>query len=135
MGEPGTGDASGSGLAPARTGSAVSAWLWFAVAVAVNLIVVFWPSVPAGAPDLVPHADKLTHAAVFAAVAYAGRRARLPLVPLVLVLVVHAVASELVQQHLLPGRSGDLADSAADLAGVAGGGMLPLTGFADRLTL
>jgi VanZ family protein len=135
MGEPGTGDNSGSGLAPGRPRPAAAVWLWFALAVAVNLIVVFWPSIPAGAPRLFPHADKLAHAAVFAAVAYTGRRARLPLVPLVLALTVHAVESELVQQYLLSGRSGDPADSVADLIGMCAGCVLPVTGFADRLTL
>jgi VanZ family protein len=105
----------------------------FALAVAVNLLVVFWPVAPAGVATIFPYADKVIHLAVFAAVAYTGRWARLPVVPLLLALAVHAVASEVVQDLLLPERTGDLADTVADLVGAAAGGVLPLTGGAVRL--
>ncbi len=95
----------------------------FAVAVLVHLAVVYAPS--ANAPGAgIPHADKLVHMLIFAAVAWTGIRAGLPALPLGLALGAHAVASEVVQGALLPARSGDPWDTAADLVGVA----LGLTG-------
>lgn len=133
MGEPGTGDVPGSGLAHDRIRGSRAAVTLFVLAVAVNLLVVFWPLPPSDAPGLFPHADKIAHVLVFAAVGWTGVRARIPLLPLVLLLAAHAVESELVQHFLLPGRSGDAADTVADLAGVAAGTVLPRAGAAARL--
>lgn len=88
-----------------------------AVVVVAHLLVLYWPR--AAAQGGVPGLDKLVHALIFGAVLWAGRRAGLPDRVLVPVLVVHAVVSELVQAILLPNRSGDPADVAADLVGVA----------------
>jgi hypothetical protein len=99
--------------------------LLLAAAVVAQLLVLYLPRVDApgaGAPGL----DKLTHAAVFAAVAWTGRRAGVDPRLLLVLLVVQAVASEAVQGALLPERSGDPFDVAADLAGTAVGLLLPL---------
>jgi hypothetical protein len=88
----------------------------FALAVAANLVLLYWPrTVGAGGP---PHLDKAVHLLAFAAVAWTGLRAGLPSAVLLPVLVVHAVSSELVQARLLSERSGDPADVLADCAGV-----------------
>jgi hypothetical protein len=89
-----------------------------AVTVAVQLAVLYWPRT---AGDGLPYVDKLVHAAVFGAVAWAGCRAGVPHRVLVPLLVAQAVVSEVVQARLLSGRSGDPAEVAADLAGTAVG--------------
>jgi hypothetical protein len=90
-----------------------------AAAVAVNLVVLYWPRPVSDSG--IPYADKVVHVAIFAVVAIAGLRARIPLAWLVGLLAVHAVSSELVQHWFLVNRSGDPADVAADLVGVAVG--------------
>ncbi|HET9946184.1 MAG TPA: VanZ family protein [Actinomycetes bacterium] len=92
-----------------------------AVTVAVQLAVLYWPR---AAGEGLPYVDKLVHAAVFGAVAWAGRRAGVPHRVLVPLLVVQAVVSEVVQDRLLPGRSGDPADVVADLVGTGLGLLL-----------
>jgi hypothetical protein len=89
----------------------------FALVLVGHLLVLYWPR--AAGPDGVPHLDKVVHALVFGAVLWAGRRAGVAAWLLAPALVAHAVLSEALQAWLLPGRSGDLADVAADLAGVA----------------
>jgi hypothetical protein len=86
-------------------------------AVAVNLVVLYWPRPVSDGG--IPFADKAVHIAIFAAVAVAGLRARVPAGWLVGLLAVHAVSSELIQHWLLATRTGDPADVAADLVGVA----------------
>jgi VanZ family protein len=95
-----------------------AAWWLFAVAVVANLLLLFWPRSPGTAG--IPHLDKAVHLVSFAFVAWTGARAGIAIRALVAVLTVHAIASELIQHALLPGRSGDPADVLADLAGVAG---------------
>jgi hypothetical protein len=95
-----------------------TAWQLFAVAVAVNLVLLFWPRA-LGNPGGLPF-DKVVHLLSFAAVMWSGVRAGLAIRWLGAVLAVHAVTSELIQHALLPGRSGDPADVLADLTGVAG---------------
>jgi VanZ family protein len=131
-GEPGAAGPSAPGLAPDRPRPARFTRAALAVAILVNLLVVFWPVPPSGA-SLFPHADKVAHVLVFATVAWTGRRAAVPLVVLVVLLCVHAVESELVQHVLLPARSGDAGDTIADLAGVAAGSVLPRARVAVRL--
>ncbi|TRW43417.1 VanZ family protein [Georgenia yuyongxinii] len=89
------------------------------VALAVQALVLYLPVVPDAPGTSVPGADKITHAAVFALVTVAGLVAGLPPAIVVGFGVVHAAASELVQHSVLPGRSGDVLDVVADLAGVA----------------
>jgi hypothetical protein len=88
-------------------------------AVAVNLVVLYWPGPVSDGG--IPYVDKLVHVAIFAAVAVTGLRVRVRVAWLVGLLAVHAVSSELVQHWLLANRTGDPADVAADLVGVAVG--------------
>jgi hypothetical protein len=95
-----------------------TAWQLFVVAVAVNLVLLFWPRAP-GTPGGL-HLDKVVHLLSFAWVMWSGVRVGLAIRWLGALLAVHAVASELIQHALLPGRSGDPGDVVADLTGVAG---------------
>ncbi len=104
-------------------------WRWLlAAAVVVQIVVLYFPlSGPGGG---LPGVDKIVHAAVFGAVAFTGRRARVPLLTILALLVAHAVVSEVVQGTLLPGRDGDPWDAAADVVGTALGAWL--AGVVDR---
>lgn len=88
-----------------------------AVAVAVHLAVLYWPS--AGGQGLLPHLDKVVHLTVFAAVAFTGRLAGVPWRVLAVLLVLHAGVSEVLQGAVLPERAADPWDVVADLAGTA----------------
>lgn len=94
-------------------------WLVLAATVVVHLLVLYWPT--AGDASGLPGLDKAVHLLVFAAVAWAGRRAGLPTGPLVTVLLAHAVVSEAVQHFALPGRGGDPWDALADAVGTVVG--------------
>jgi len=107
-----------AGSPKAATGgrSHVTAWRWaFAVAVVVQLLALYAPSAPAP-PSGLP-LDKVVHVGVFAAVAWTGIRAGLPVRWVVGVLLAQSVVSELVQHFWLPHRSGDWRDAAADAVG------------------
>lgn len=92
-------------------------WAVFAATVVLQLAVVYAPS--AGPGGGVPYLDKLVHAVIFGAVAWAGLRLRLPAAALLGVLALHAVGSEILQSTLLPRRSGDALDAVADIVGIA----------------
>lgn len=94
------------------------AWAAFAVALLVQLAVLYSPSTPDGAPG-VPGLDKVVHATIFLLPALFGVLAGIRPLRLAVVLVAHAIASELVQHLLLPERSGDAWDALADVVGVA----------------
>lgn len=98
-----------------RGGRAARAGL--ALAVLVHLVVLYAPRAPA-APGPV-WLDKVVHVTIFAAVGLAAAWAGLPRRPVVLLLLGHAVVSELLQWLVLPDRSGDPWDSVADAGGVA----------------
>ncbi|MDO5504357.1 MAG: hypothetical protein Q4G67_14415 [Actinomycetia bacterium] len=66
----------------------------------------------------IPHADKIVHAALFAAPAFVAVLARLPLGIVVPLLALHAPVSELVQHAFISGRAGEPLDVVADLVGV-----------------
>lgn len=89
-------------------------------AVLVQLVGLYLPGsdTPSTLP---PGADKVAHLVLFAVpsalVVILSRRWFLTAV----VFGLHAVASELIQAQFVPGRTGDLADLAADLVGVAVG--------------
>lgn len=100
----------------------VLAWAAFAVAVAINLYGLYVPSQPG--PPMFPGFDKVAHVGSFALVMLTGLLAGLRARPLGLVLVIHAVLSEILQGTLLPDRSGDVVDVVADLAGIALGWLL-----------
>jgi VanZ family protein len=97
----------------------------------VQLFVLYAPAGPGGDPPA--YADKVVHLAVFAAVAWTGRRAGIRSRPLLVALVAHAVVSELLQLTLLPGRSGDLLDVVADIVGAVVG--LVVAGQTPRATM
>lgn len=93
------------------------------VAVAVQLLVLYWPRA-VGGPETIAHLDKAVHALVFGAVALAGLRAGLPVRPLAVALIAHAGVSEVIQGLLLDQRGGDPWDVVADVTGTALGGVL-----------
>lgn len=96
--------------------------LWRAAllgAVALQLVVLYVPRAPGTGG--VPHLDKVIHVGVFAAVAVTGVLAGVPVRALVLVLLAHAVVSELVQWLALAHRDGDWRDSIADALGSLAG--------------
>ena len=66
-----------------------------------------------------PGADKLVHAALFAAPTFLGLHAGFSPLLVVGSQLIFAPASELAQEEVVAGRGGALADVAADLAGVA----------------
>ena len=68
-----------------------------------------------------PGIDKAVHVALFGAVGLAAVMAGAGWRTVVLLLVAHAVVSEVVQARLLTARSGDPWDVAADVAGALGG--------------
>jgi hypothetical protein len=96
----------------------------FAGTVVVNLVALYWPRPLSDGG--IPNSDKVAHVAIFAVVAATGVAARVPLRWLVGLLVAHAFLSELIQHWLLAHRSGDPADVAADLVGVALGVLVGL---------
>ncbi len=87
----------------------------FAITVVIQLVVLYWPHAPSP-PTTLP-VDKLVHLSVFAAVAWTGRRAGIPLRPLLAALLAHAVISELLQAWVIAGRDGDPRDVLADWSG------------------
>ena len=90
--------------------------LVLAVAAVVHLVVLYAPRAPSTAST--PGLDKLVHAAVFGAVAWAAVRCGVRRQVVAGVLAAHAVVSELVQHFVLPHRSGDPLDAVADVVGV-----------------
>jgi hypothetical protein len=90
----------------------------------VNLVILYWPR--AVSQGGIPYADKVVHVVIFAIVAATGLRARVSLAWLVGLLGAQAVISELVQHWFLANRTGDPADVAADLVGVAVGVLIGL---------
>jgi hypothetical protein len=106
------------------TGPSHGSWRWLvlAVAVAVNLALLYWPRAPGpGTLDGVPQLDKVVHLATFASVSWAGLRAGLRARWWLPLLAGHAVLSEVLQHALLPHRSGDPFDAVADIVGVLAG--------------
>ncbi|MFN8077269.1 MAG: hypothetical protein U0Q15_17865 [Kineosporiaceae bacterium] len=100
---------------PLGAGASRGALAAFGVALAVHLGVLYWPHAVAAPTGF--GWDKVVHALIFGAVAWTGARAGVPLRLLLPALLAHALVSEGVQHWLLPGRTGDLGDSAADACG------------------
>jgi hypothetical protein len=92
----------------------------FATVVLVSLVVLFAPQ-SATPSTLPPGTDKVIHMALFAALAWTGRRAGLPVVGLAIGLVTYAVGSEVLQGALPIGRSPDAVDAVVDTVGIAVG--------------
>lgn len=92
---------------------------WGFVAALVAQVALLYLHVPTpSAAGSIPHADKVVHAAIFAAPALLGVLGGLRPWLVALVLAVHAPVSELVQHALIPGRFGDPLDLLADWVGV-----------------
>lgn len=104
-----------------RVGRAVLSVL-LAVAVLVQLVVLYAPSGPSGSPF--PGSDKVVHVLVFLVPVAVALLAGLPSRLVVGVFAGHAVLSEVVQGAALPARSGDPFDVVADLVGVVLGVLL-----------
>ena len=118
MSGAGKGAAVASTGPPAARGGPAACWCCSALAVAVQLVVLYAPD--GGGPPLFPQRDKVVHVLVFlvpvalavlAGFRPAARRRR--------VFAAQAVLSEVVQAVFLPHRSGDVLDAVADLTGVA----------------
>lgn len=100
------------------------AWAGFVVAMAVQLIAVYTPGSADTVPFPVPHADKVVHFLIFALpTMFACLLPRWRGLLLVIILV-NAPLSEIVQGALLPNRDADLLDLVADLTGVVVGFLL-----------
>lgn len=101
-----------------------------AVLLVIQLISFYIPGSGEPPDPRLRHLDKVFHALSFAAVAFCALRARLPLGPVLVLLLVHAGASEVIQGLWVPRRSGDAWDLAADTAGIfvgtAAAGALPV---------
>ncbi|WP_406286253.1 hypothetical protein [Embleya sp. NBC_00896] len=93
----------------------------FAVAVVLNLVILFNPGSPGDPATFIPHRDKIVHFLSFAAVAWTGRRVGIGPLVLGVGLAAHAIESELVQHFLLARRSGDAWDAVADMFGATAG--------------
>ncbi|WP_028925782.1 hypothetical protein [Pseudonocardia acaciae] len=90
----------------------------FLVVTLISLYALFSPA--SGIPFLPPGADKVGHFALFAALAFTGRRlARFAEAPLAIGLVVYALASEPLQGALPINRDASVWDALTDLCGIA----------------
>ena len=100
--------------------------VWLAlgvITVLVQAVGFYTPSSGDGTLPLPPHGDKVFHAGSFALATGFTLLARLPWVPVVLLMVGHAIASEVIQGLFMETRSGDTADAVADIIGIAFGAL------------
>ena len=88
------------------------------LAVAVHLVALYAPTAPDPVPGL-PGIDKAVHVALFAVPVWLVGAVTGRTWLVVGLFAAHAVVSEAVQFWLLPQRSGDSLDLAANLAGIA----------------
>lgn len=105
---------------PDRVGGAGAAFVLVAV---LSLYVLFWPD-PEGSGLRVPGADKVVHAVLFGLLAGTARLRFGPAGQVLAAVLGYAAVSEVVQAVLLRGRSGDLLDLVADVAGALAGWLL-----------
>lgn len=89
----------------------------FVLAVLVQLVALYAPRAPSEGG--VPYLDKVVHLLLFAAVVFTGLRAGVPKGVVLVLSVVQAPVSELLQWAVLPHRDGDVRDMVADLLGCA----------------
>jgi len=101
----------------ARRGRLSNGRVVLAVTVVVQLVVLYAPRAPSTGATV--GLDKLVHAAVFGAVAWAATRCGASRGVVGTLLVFHAVLSEVLQGTVLAHRSGDPLDAVADTVGVA----------------
>lgn len=88
-----------------------------AFAFAISVMILFTPA--SGVPTAPPGTDKVIHLVLFAVLMITALMARWTVPASVSVLVIYAAVSEVVQALLPLGRSGDLADAAVDVLGIA----------------
>ena len=88
------------------------------LALAVVTITVMLLSPGGTTPSGPPHTDKVTHALMFAVLAYCSRYARLSPTVTFVGLAVYGVLTEILQSTVAVRRSGSLWDWCADLVGV-----------------
>ncbi len=109
-----------SATSPSTRRSTAVRRLLLAGALVVNLVTMYAPRLPAQIePAFDLRLDLVGHAASFAALTFTGLLAGVPRRLLLALVALNAVASETIQHLLLPGRSGDVADLAADVVGIA----------------
>ncbi len=118
-----SGDGAGSRGYPVDVRSRVGQVAAAVGAVGVQAVVLYAPRAPQVATGGLP-VDKAVHLSVFALATAALAWAGVPRWLAVSAMALHAPLSEVVQDRLLPGRSGEPADIAADLLGVALGAWL-----------
>ena len=106
----------GAWAGPRRTAGRVLLLGLLAVAIAVQLVVLYAPSSPAD--PRFAGADKVVHVLVFLVPVTVALLAGGPLRLVVGVFAAHAVVSEVVQGVALTARSGDALDTVADLVGI-----------------
>jgi hypothetical protein len=109
-----------SARGPARSRGSWRFWrAAFAALLLVHLLALYWPRIEIeGAPQ---DADKWTHLLLFGApvgAAFLAVGSMRWLAWLVVLFLLHAPVSEILQARLLPGRSGDVRDALFDAAGV-----------------
>ena len=102
----------------------------FVVLLVTHLAALYWPRVDIVGP--VTWGDKVVHVLLFLAPTVAGLLAGVRPALLVALLALHAPVSELLQDHLLPNRTGDAWDAVADLGGVVLGVTSVVVGRALR---
>jgi VanZ family protein len=94
----------------------------FVVVVLISLVVLFVPRTPS--EQGIPHVDKVVHGALFLALAASTRWRFGPHLAGLVGVLAYAATSELVQQHWLAHRDGDVRDFAADAVGALLGWLL-----------
>lgn len=100
--------------------------LWLVLGILMVLLQAagfYTPSSGEGTLPLPPHGDKVFHAASFALATAFALLARLPWMPVILFMLGHAIASELIQGLFMETRSGDVADAVADIIGIGFGAL------------
>ncbi len=106
-------------------GRSRATWPWVAfavVAVVGQCVALYLPDPgPVTAGFDFPGFDKVVHLAIFAVPTFALLRVVPPRWVVLVAMLAQAVASELIQGTLLPHRSGDPLDAAADLGGIVVG--------------
>ncbi|MFV0407228.1 MAG: VanZ family protein [Propioniciclava sp.] len=98
------------------------------IAVLIQSVALYWPELPAQAGPGIPGLDKVVHVVLFATTTWAVAWA-FGLRWAVAAMVLQLSASELAQGALLPGRTADPWDAAADALGIAVGVIAHLRGW------
>jgi VanZ family protein len=93
-------------------------WRRLLPVVAATLVITVLLLSPGGtAPSTLPHADKITHALMFAVLAFCSNYARIPPAWTLAWLAVYGVLTEILQATVAVRRSGSVWDWCADIVG------------------